>query len=520
MRRAPPRRSCPTCPVVAGTAEALPFADASLDAVTVAQAFHWFDADRRVRRARRVLRPGGRARAGLERARPLASTGSTRSGRSWTGSRSARRGATTSAGRDAALGDRAGFGPLHEATFRHEQVLTRDGVVERFRVGEPRRGAPRRPSEHAVLDEVRDVLDTHPATAGQARARDPLPGRRVLVRAARVTRSLRTPARASPPGGPPAGCRASPAAGQGATISGRVMNAHRTRRCSRELAARPARRARVGDERQDHDDAPARRRRCAADGRPVVDQLDRRQPHVGHRADARPRPTGRASRCSRSTSACCRTCRRPARRRAARARQPQPRPARPLRRGARRRRRVARGRRGASRPRDRRQRVRPARGVGGAAGEGHVGRRSGCGWRHDAATCPSCGALLDWSDDRFDCPTLRLRPARHAATGSTATTLVLDGAAHPAATSQLPGAWNRANAALAPSPRPTHFGDRPDARPRRAARPSTSVAGRFMPRPARRRPRRARAPRQEPGRLDRGAALRRRAATGAASSSR
>jgi len=42
-----------------GTAEALPFDDASLDAVTVAQAFHWFRFDDALTEIRRVLRPGG-----------------------------------------------------------------------------------------------------------------------------------------------------------------------------------------------------------------------------------------------------------------------------------------------------------------------------------------------------------------------------------------------------------------------------------------------------------------------------
>ena len=34
----------PQVPVLASTAELLPFVDGSLDAITVAQAFHWFDA--------------------------------------------------------------------------------------------------------------------------------------------------------------------------------------------------------------------------------------------------------------------------------------------------------------------------------------------------------------------------------------------------------------------------------------------------------------------------------------------
>lgn len=42
-----------------GTAESLPFDDASVDAVTVAQAFHWFDAPVALAEIGRVLRPGG-----------------------------------------------------------------------------------------------------------------------------------------------------------------------------------------------------------------------------------------------------------------------------------------------------------------------------------------------------------------------------------------------------------------------------------------------------------------------------
>jgi SAM-dependent methyltransferase len=42
-----------------GTAEALPLADRSVDAVTVAQAFHWFDPPVALAEMRRVLRPGG-----------------------------------------------------------------------------------------------------------------------------------------------------------------------------------------------------------------------------------------------------------------------------------------------------------------------------------------------------------------------------------------------------------------------------------------------------------------------------
>ena len=43
-----------------GTAEAIPLPDASVDAVTVGQAWHWFDPVRASREIARVLRPGGR----------------------------------------------------------------------------------------------------------------------------------------------------------------------------------------------------------------------------------------------------------------------------------------------------------------------------------------------------------------------------------------------------------------------------------------------------------------------------
>ena len=45
--------------VLAGTAERIPLTDGFVDAVTVGQAFHWFDADAALREIRRVLGPGG-----------------------------------------------------------------------------------------------------------------------------------------------------------------------------------------------------------------------------------------------------------------------------------------------------------------------------------------------------------------------------------------------------------------------------------------------------------------------------
>ena len=50
----------PGVTVLDGTAEAIPLPDASVDAVAVAQAFHWFRGEEAVREIHRVLRPGGR----------------------------------------------------------------------------------------------------------------------------------------------------------------------------------------------------------------------------------------------------------------------------------------------------------------------------------------------------------------------------------------------------------------------------------------------------------------------------
>ena len=49
----------PRATVLRGTAEDLPVADSSVDAVVVGQAWHWFDPAAALESVRRVLRPGG-----------------------------------------------------------------------------------------------------------------------------------------------------------------------------------------------------------------------------------------------------------------------------------------------------------------------------------------------------------------------------------------------------------------------------------------------------------------------------
>jgi SAM-dependent methyltransferase len=161
----------PGVPMVAATAEALPVAPESLHAITVAQAFHWFDADRAFAEFARVLRPHGRVgliwnvrdRSSdwvndvwsiMDRVEKRAPW---RDHEDW---------------RDSELGDRSGFGPLHSETFRQEQLVTPEGVVER--IASVSHVAVLSPAERErVLDEVRGVVTEHPDARGRMQLRIP-----------------------------------------------------------------------------------------------------------------------------------------------------------------------------------------------------------------------------------------------------------------------------------------------------------------------------------------------------------
>jgi len=116
--------------VLEGTAEAIPLPDASADAVTVAQAFHWFRVEEALAQIHRVLRLGGGLAliwnvrderepihaavsailAPLERDTPR------RHRHPWL----------------EVLDGSGLFTPAEKATFSHEQLVDEDGLVERF----------------------------------------------------------------------------------------------------------------------------------------------------------------------------------------------------------------------------------------------------------------------------------------------------------------------------------------------------------------------------------------------------
>jgi SAM-dependent methyltransferase len=164
--RATFHRLLPDVAVVAGTAEALPLAARSFDAMTVAQAWHWFDHERASAEAGRVLRKGGRL--GLvwnarDRTEPwvdevwsimdrVEKRAPWRDHENW---------------RDSALhAAMPGFGAWHETEFRHAQRITPEGVVQRV-ASVSHVAVLSDPEREAVLGEVRDVLATHPAVRGR-----------------------------------------------------------------------------------------------------------------------------------------------------------------------------------------------------------------------------------------------------------------------------------------------------------------------------------------------------------------
>ncbi len=167
------RATSPDVALVGSTAEVLPFRAAAFDAIIVAQAFHWFDAATALAEAARVLAPGGRL--GLvwnarDRTAPhvdalwsimdrIEKQAPWRRHEEW---------------HESAFTETPYFGPLHAETFHHEQLMTVDEVVDRFRSVSHVAVLPATERE-AVLDEVRAQAAAHPDTAG--RDRIPIPYR-------------------------------------------------------------------------------------------------------------------------------------------------------------------------------------------------------------------------------------------------------------------------------------------------------------------------------------------------------
>ena len=113
----------PDVHAVAGRAESMPLPDSSADAVTSAQAFHWFDHDDALPEIGRVLRPNGR----------LALVWNSREDRDpWMARLSAIIGNESIEESDVVpILDASGlFGPVETAQFSFQQALDRDGLLD------------------------------------------------------------------------------------------------------------------------------------------------------------------------------------------------------------------------------------------------------------------------------------------------------------------------------------------------------------------------------------------------------
>ena len=174
------RAILPEVEVHDGLAESLPGPDDEFDLVTVAQAFHWFDAPAALAEIRRVLRPGGSLAMvwnvrdeTVDWVRQIGDLGEAAGGgRPYD--------QHTSVDWEQVIAQAGGFGPVREDWFPNWQEVDVDIVVDRVAstswvsalADEPR---------SAVLDEVRSLLVRHPAVRGHERF--PFPHATVVVTA-------------------------------------------------------------------------------------------------------------------------------------------------------------------------------------------------------------------------------------------------------------------------------------------------------------------------------------------------
>jgi SAM-dependent methyltransferase len=152
------RRAVPGVPALGGTGEQIPLADCSVDVVLLAQAWHWVDPERAVPEVARVLAPGGRL--GLLWNRRVEDE-------DWVAELSTIIGSRGTPGSGRHFPDIGPpFGPVERRSVEWLHRLSRaemtDWVASRsYVITLP--DAQR----NGVLGQVRDLLDTHPALAGE-----------------------------------------------------------------------------------------------------------------------------------------------------------------------------------------------------------------------------------------------------------------------------------------------------------------------------------------------------------------
>jgi SAM-dependent methyltransferase len=162
--RATFRALFPTRPVLAATAEAMPFRNESIDVVFAAQAWHWFDHERAGAEMARIVRSGGgvgliwnardRGVAWVDAIWGIMDRVEKRA--PWRDHENWRESAAVL----------PGFGPMRTAEFRHVQTLTPAQVEQRIASVSHVAVLPP-PERAAVLAEVGAVLASDEATRGR-----------------------------------------------------------------------------------------------------------------------------------------------------------------------------------------------------------------------------------------------------------------------------------------------------------------------------------------------------------------
>jgi SAM-dependent methyltransferase len=155
--RAQLARAAAGADVRTGSAEDVPLPDADVDAVLVAQAWHWFDRSRALPEVARVLRPGG----------TLGLLWNVRDERvPWVARLSALIGSEGGNAAPPGVDLPPRFGPLEAREFAHVQRLDLPTLLDLVR---SRSYVITRPEAEraAILDRVADLVRTDPALAGR-----------------------------------------------------------------------------------------------------------------------------------------------------------------------------------------------------------------------------------------------------------------------------------------------------------------------------------------------------------------
>jgi SAM-dependent methyltransferase len=149
-------KALPAVRALEGTAERIPLPDTTCDAVTVAQAFHWFDQPRALAEIARVLRPGGM----------LGIVWNTRDERiPWVAELSGVIGAEHDPHQGRAIDDDDRFGPSEHVAATWTQRLDRDGLIGLIR---SRSYCAVRPldEQQSILARVGAIYDAHAGVGG------------------------------------------------------------------------------------------------------------------------------------------------------------------------------------------------------------------------------------------------------------------------------------------------------------------------------------------------------------------